>query len=102
VAGVAALTYPSAAIAGRLLRSSKGSGGSAGGIGRPVRLPPGLAPGEFGDTSVFDGTRTTEAVLLDGNRELDVTVREPASGPGSRFSLPAFVALVQQAAQAWR
>jgi len=97
VAGVVTLTYPSAAIAGRVFRSSQGSAASA----RQVRLPD-LAPSEFADTGSYGGTRIAEGVLLDGDRELDVTINEPTSGPGSRFSLPAFVTLVQQAAGAWR
>lgn len=45
-------------------------------------------------------TRFAESLFLDGNPELDVTINQPVSGPGSRFSLPAFVTLAQQAAQA--
>jgi hypothetical protein len=67
-----------------------------------ISAPPGLAPSEHGDTGSYSGTRIAESLLLDGNRELDVTINEPASGPGSRFSLAAFVTLVKQAAQAWR
>ena len=61
-----------------------------------VHLPPGLAPFEGGDTGSYNGTTIAESFLLDGDRELDVTINQPASGPGSRFSLAAFVTLVQQ------
>jgi hypothetical protein len=98
-AAVVALRYPSPAIASRLFKSS--ASGLAPGS-RLVHLPPGLAPSEHGDTGSYSGTRIAESLLLDGNRELDVTINEPASGPGSRFSLAAFVTLVKQAAQAWR
>ena len=66
-----------------------------------VRLPD-LAPVEFGDTGTYGPTRIAESFLLDGNRELNVTINEPTSGPGSKFSLRAFVTLVQDAAHAWR
>jgi hypothetical protein len=92
-------TYPSPTIASKVFKSS--TTGSAPGA-QPVHLPPGLAPSEGGDTGSYSGTRIAESFLLDGNRELAVTLNVPTSGPGSRFSLPAFVTLVQQAAQAWR
>lgn len=98
-AGVASVRYPSPAIASKEFKSS--TGGVAPGS-QPVHLPPGLAPFEGGDTGSYNGTRIAESFLLDGDRELDVTINEPTAGPGSRFSLAAFVTLVQQAAQAWR
>jgi hypothetical protein len=96
---VVTLTYPTPAIASTVFTSS--ASGSVPGV-TLVHLPPGLAPAEHADTGSFSGTRIAEGFMLDGNRELDVTINEPTSGPGSRFSLTAFVALVQQAAQAWR
>ena len=68
---------------------------------KPVHLPD-LGLSEAGDTGIYSGTRTTEGFALDGNRELDVTINEPASGPGSRFSIAAFLAFFKQAADAWR
>jgi hypothetical protein len=94
---VITLKYPSPAIARKIFTNSKSSASSA----RPVRLPD-LAPSQFGDTGAYGSTRIAESFLLDGNRELNVTINEPTSGPGSKFSLPAFVTLVQQAARAWR
>jgi hypothetical protein len=98
-AAVVTVRYPSPAIASKVFKSS--TTGSVPGA-QPVHLPPDLAPSEGGDTGSYSGTRIAESFLLDGNRELDVTINEPTSGPGSRFSLAAFVTLVQQAAQAWR
>lgn len=94
---VATLEYPSAAIARRVFGSGNGTVPGA----HPVHIPD-LAPAEFADTGTFSGTKIAESILLDGSRELDVTINQPASGPGSHLSLPAFVTLVQQAAQAWR
>ena len=99
MAVVVTLRYPSSAIASEVFESS--ATGSVPGA-QPVHLPPGLAPSEDGDTGSYSGTRIAASFLLDGNRELDVTLNEPTSGSGSRFSLAAFVTLVQQAAQAWR
>ncbi len=96
---VVVLTYPSPTIANTVFKSS--TTGSVPGV-QPVHLPPDLAPSESGDTGSFSGTRIAESFLLDGDRELDVTVNEPTSGPGSRFSLAGYVTLVQQATQAWR
>jgi hypothetical protein len=89
--------YPSIAIASRVFTSSKGSAR----WNQSLHLP-GLEPSEFADTVSSDGTRVSEAILLDRNRELDVTINQPASAPGSRPGLSAFVALVVQAAKAWR
>jgi hypothetical protein len=94
---VITLKYPSPAIARKVFKNSKSSTANT----QPVRLPD-LAPSEFGDTGTYGPTRIAESFLLDGNRELNVTINEPTSGPGSHFSVPAFVRLVQQAAQAWR
>ena len=93
---VITLKYPSPAVAGKVFENSKSSTAGA----QPVRLPD-LAPSEFGDTGTFGSTRIAQSFLLDGNRELNVTVNEPTSGPGSRFSLAAFVTLVKEAAHAW-
>jgi hypothetical protein len=98
-AAVVTVRYPSPAIASKVFKSS--TTGSVPGA-QPVHLPPNLAPSEGGDMGSYGGTRIAESFLLDGNRELDVTINEPDSGPGSRFSLAAFVTLIQQAAQAWR
>ena len=96
---LASVSYPSPTIASKEFKgSTTGSAQAA----QPLNLPHGLAPSEGGDTASYDGTRIAESFLLDGNRELDVTLNEPTSGPGSRFSLAAYVTLVQQAAQAWR
>jgi hypothetical protein len=94
---VITLKYPSPAIARKVFNNSKSSTANT----QPVRLPD-LAPVEFGDTGTYGPTRIAESFLLDGIRELNVTINEPASGPGSRFSLPTFVTLVQRAARAWR
>ncbi len=94
---VITLKYPSPAIARKVFTNSKSSAASA----QPVRLPD-LAPLEFGDTGAYGSTRIAESFLLDGNRELNVTINESTSGPGSKFSLQAFVTLVEQAARAWR
>ena len=91
------LKYPSPAVASKVFSNSKNSTANA----KPVRLPD-LAPSEFGDTGTFGSTRIAQGFLLDGNRELNVTINEPTSGPGSQFSLGAFVTLVEQAAHAWR
>lgn len=93
---VITLKYPSPAIASKVFKKSQSSAASA----QPVRLPH-LAPSEFGDTGTYGSTTIAQSFLLDGNRELNVTINEPASGPGSRFSLKAFVTLVKQAAHAW-
>lgn len=89
------LKYPSSVIARKVFENSKNSTASA----RPVRLPD-LAPSEFGDTGALGSAWIEQGFLLDGNRELNVTVNDPASG--SPPSLPAFVTLVRQAAHAWR
>ncbi len=94
---VITLKYPSSAIASKVFRNSKSSTAST----QPVRLPD-LAPSEFANTGTFGAVRVAESFLLDGNRELTVTINEPTSGPGSHFSIPAFVTLVRQAAKAWR
>lgn len=91
------LEYPSPAVARRVFGSSKSPAPGA----RPVRLPD-LVPSEYADTATYGATRVAESFLLDGTRELAVTINQPTSGPDSRFSLPAFVTLVKQAAQAWR
>lgn len=93
---VITLKYPSPTIAGKVFKNSKSSTANV----QPVRLPH-LAPSEFGDTGIYGNTRIAQAFLLHGNRELNVTINEQTSGSGSRFSLPAFVTLVQQAARAW-
>lgn len=89
------LKYPSHAIASKVFENSKTSTANA----QPVGLPD-LAPSEFGDTGAYGSTWIVQGFLLNGNRELNVTINEPASG--SRTSLPAFVTLVKQAAHAWR
>lgn len=94
---VITLKYPSSAIASKVFKTSQSSSTNA----QPVRLPD-LAPSEFAGTGTYGSTRIAQAFLLHGNRELNVTINEPTSGPGSRFSLPAFVKLVQQVAHAWR
>ena len=94
---VVTLKYPSSAIARTVFNRSKGVTA----ISQPVHLPD-LGQSEFADTDTYGGTRIAQGFVLDGNRELNVTISEPASGPGSRFSLPAFVTLVRQAARAWR
>lgn len=94
--------YPSSAIASKVFKSSAAAtvAGAVPGS-KPVHLPD-LGLSEAGDTGIYSGTRTTEGFALDGNRELDVTINEPASGPGSRFSIAAFLAFFKQAADAWR
>ena len=94
--------YPSSSIASKVFRSSAAAtvAGAVPGA-KPVDLPD-LGLSEAGDTGIYSGTRTTESFALDGNRELDVTINEPASGPGSRFSIAAFVTFFRQAADAWR
>jgi hypothetical protein len=94
---VITLKYPSPAIASKVFKNSKSSTANT----RPVRLPD-LAPSEFADTGAYGAVRVAQGFLLDGNRELNVTINEPTSGPGSQFSVPAFVTLVRQAAKAWR
>jgi hypothetical protein len=94
---VITLKYPSSAIASKVFKNSESSAASA----QPVRLPD-LAPSEFGDTGTYGSTMIAQGFLLDRNRELNVTINEPMSGSGSRFSLSAFVTLVKQAAHAWR
>ena len=94
---VITLKYPSAAIASKVFENSKSSAANA----QPLRLPD-LAPSDFGDMGTYGATRIAQGFLLDGNRELNVTINGPMSGPGSAFSLRAFVTLVQQAARAWR
>lgn len=91
------LKYPSSAIASKVFSNSKSSAASA----QSVRLPK-LASVEFADTGAYGATRIAQSFLLDGNRELNVTLNLPTSGPGSQFSIKAFVTLVQQAAKAWR
>lgn len=88
------LKYPSAAVASKVFNNSKSSAAGA----QPVRLPK-LASAEFADAGEYGQTRIVESFLLDGNRELNVTINEPASSP---LRIKAFVTLVQQAAQAWR
>ena len=94
---VITLKYPSPAIARKVFKNSKSSTANT----RPVHLP-NLAPSQFADTGTYGPVRVAQSFLLDGNRELNVTINEPTSGSGSRFSVPAFVALVRQAARAWR
>lgn len=94
---VITLKYPSAAIASKVFKNSKSSTANV----QPVRLPD-MAPSEFADSGTFGGTTVAQSFLLDGNRELNVTINEPTSGAGSGLSLRAFVALVQRAARAWR
>jgi hypothetical protein len=96
---VVILTYPSAAIALRLGRSSAQS--AEGVHARTVRLPD-LAPFEHADTGTYGSTKLAEAFMVSGNHELDVSINDPASGPGSRLSVRAFVVLVQQVARAWQ
>jgi hypothetical protein len=96
---VVILTYPSAAIALRLGRSSAQS--AEGVHARTVRLPD-LAPFEHADTGTYGSTKLAEAFMVNGNHELDVSINDPASGPGSRLSVRAFVVLVQQVARAWQ
>lgn len=91
---VITLKYPSAAIARKVFKNSKGSTAST----RPVRLPD-LAPSEFADTGTYGAVRVAQGFLLDGNRELNVTINEPTT---SQFSISAFITLVRQAANAWR
>lgn len=90
---VITLKYPSPAIASKVFKNSKNSAAEL------VRLPD-LAPSEFGDMGVYGSTWIAQSFLVDGNRELNVTINEPTSG--SRFSVRAFVTLVRQAAHAWR
>jgi hypothetical protein len=92
---VITLKYPSPAIASKVFKNSKTSAANA----QPVRLPD-LAPAEFGDTGSYGSTWIAQGFLLDGSRELNVTINQPISG--SRISLRSFVTLVQQAARAWR
>jgi hypothetical protein len=92
---VITLKYPSSAIASKVFTNSKSSTANV----QPLRLPD-LAPSEFGDSGTFGSTSVAQSFLLDGNRELNVTINEPTSGSG--FSVRAFVTLVQQAARAWR
>ncbi len=94
---VITLKYPSPAIASTVFKNSKSSAAS----NQPVPLPD-LAPSEFADTGTYGAIRVAQGFLLDGNRELNVTINEPVSGPGSQFSLAAFVTLVRQAVKAWR
>lgn len=94
---VVTLKYPSPAVARRVFGSSKTPAPGA----RPVHLPD-LVPSEYADVGTYGATRIAEGFLLDGTRELNVTINQPTSGPGPRFSLPAFITLVQQAARAWR
>lgn len=94
---VITLKYPSSAIASKVFKTSESSSANA----QPVRLPD-LAPSEFAGTGIYGTTRIAQSFLLHGNRELNVTLNEPASGRGSRFSLSSFVTLVQQVAHAWR
>jgi hypothetical protein len=93
---VVILEYPSPTVARRVFSHSKAPASGA----RPVHLPD-LAPSEYADTGTYGTTTIAQSFLLDGNRELSVTINQP-SGPGSRFSVPAFVTFVRQAAQAWR
>ena len=94
---VITLKYPSAAIARKVFKNSKSSTANT----QPVRLP-NLAPSEFADMGTYGAVSVAQGFLLDGNRELNVTINEPTSGPGSQFSVQAFVTLVRQAAKAWR
>lgn len=93
---VITLKYPSPAVARKVFENSKTTAST-----RPVRLPD-LAPSQFADTGTYGAVRVAQCFLLDGTRELNVTINEPVSGPGSQFSVPAFVTLVRQAADAWR
>lgn len=99
---VVTLRYPSPAVASKLFKSSA-AGSVPGAVpgAKPLHLPD-LGLPEAGDTGVYNGTRIAESFALDSNRELDVTINEPASGPGSSFSIAAFVTFFQQAVAAWR
>lgn len=90
------LKYPSATVASKIFNRSKGVTA----ISHPVRLPD-LGRSAFADTDTYGGTRIAEGFVLDGDRELNVTLNEPPSS-GTQFNVRAFVTLVQQAARAWR
>ena len=94
---VVILKYPSLATATKVFRNSRTSAAN----NPSVRLPD-LAPSEFADTGTFGTTKVAQSFLLDGNRELNVTINVLTSAPGSRFSIRAFLTLVQQVARAWR
>lgn len=93
---VVTLEYPSPTVARRIFGHSEVPASGA----RPVHLPD-LVPSEYADTGTYGTTSIAQGFLLDGNRELSVTINQPTS-PGSRFSASAFVTLVRQAARAWR
>lgn len=100
--GTGVVVYPSAATASKLFKESSASCHC--GNGRQIPLPPGLAPGESAELSYLQGegsptARMASAILLDGNQELLVSLSELKS---MNFHQAAFVALVSQAARAWR
>jgi hypothetical protein len=99
VVAVATVIYPSPAIASKVFYKAVLTAPEMG--IQPVHLPDMGVPAH-GDTGTASGTRVAEAFMLDGARELDVTINTPVPSSGPRFTIKAFVTLVQQATAAWR